>query len=120
MSSSTTASKTLGQAPASGATITRSGRRERVVASPRPPQRTASARTGRPPTVTEHKPPSLSPSRSATVPSSRLFSPMNWATKAFSGRSYSPSGVESCWITPSLKTAIRFDMVSASPWSWVT
>jgi hypothetical protein len=29
-------------------------------------------------------------------------------------------GGASCWITPSLKTAIRSDIVSASDWSWVT
>ena len=54
------------------------------------------------------------------VPGSLLFSPMNWATKLLSGRSYRSDGGASCWMRPSLKTAMRSDIVSASPWSWVT
>ena len=77
----------------------------------------AAASTRPPPSIsTVHR----DPFTDRTTPISRLFSPMNWATKAFSGSSYSTEGDASCWIAPSLKTAIRFDIVSASPWSWVT
>ena len=77
----------------------------------------AAAATSPPPSIsTMHS----EPFTDFTTPISRLFSPMNWATKAFSGSSYSAEGEASCWIAPSLKTAIRFDMVRASPWSWVT
>ena len=47
------------------------------------------------------------------VPGSLLFSPMNCATKLFSGRSYRSDGVANCWIRPSLNTATRSDIVSA-------
>jgi hypothetical protein len=62
----------------------------------------------------------VSPLIFLTVPISVLFSPMNWATKLFCGRSYSSSGGASCWMRPSSNTATRSDMVSASVWSWVT
>ena len=55
-----------------------------------------------------------------TSPDSRLFSPMKCATKEFCGCSYRRSGASICWITPSLNTATRSDMVSASLWSCVT
>ena len=55
-----------------------------MVASPSPPQLTASAFTTSPSTVVTAQ---VSPLRSDTDPRRRLFSPMNWATNAFSGRS---------------------------------
>ena len=70
--------------PSGGLISTRSGRSDSVVAEPGPPMLTALA-----PTVT----PSLmrtwqkSPSTLSTVPFRRLFSPMKWATKLFSGAS---------------------------------
>ena len=44
------------------------------------------------------------------MPSRRLLSPMNCATNAFCGRSYSSDGGATCWIAPSLNTAMRSDM----------
>ena len=42
------------------------------------------------------------------------------ATKTFFGASYRSRGVPTCCSTPSLSTAMRSPMVSASVWSWVT
>ena len=50
----------------------------------------------------------------------RLETPMNPATKAVRGRSYTSSGVPICSIRPLCITAMRSLIVSASSWSWVT
>ena len=117
MSSSTTPSKTFGQDPGSGATVTRSDRSERVVASPAPPQLTARAcTTSQPPTVTDQ----TSPSRSATEVDEVVVCLDELSDEGVLRPLVETLGVESCGITSSLKTAIRFDIVSASLWSWVT
>ena len=54
------------------------------------------------------------PDMLVTCPAKVLFSPINSATKEFTGSSYNLSGDESCWTFPSLKTAIRLDIVNAS------
>jgi hypothetical protein len=64
--------------------------------------------------------PQRSLSAARTVPSSTVLSPMNPATKRLAGRSYISSTGAICWIAPSLNTATRSDIVSASPWSCVT
>ena len=46
--------------------------------------------------------------------------PMKPATKRLIGVSYSCWGVPTCWSRPSLMTAIRWPIVIASTWSWVT
>ena len=46
--------------------------------------------------------------------------PMNPATKAFAGASWTTAGSSSCWRAPSFKMAMRLPMVMASTWSWVT
>ena len=56
----------------------------------------------------------------ATAPWIRLEVPTKPATKALAGSSYSSTGAASCSMRPSLKTAIRSLIVSASSWSWVT
>ncbi len=50
----------------------------------------------------------------------RLDTPMNPATNAVAGRSYTSTGGPVCSIRPSLSTAMRSLIVSASSWSCVT
>ena len=46
--------------------------------------------------------------------------PMNPATNLFFGLSYRSCGVPTCWSRPIDMTAIRWPIVIASTWSWVT
>ena len=46
--------------------------------------------------------------------------PMKPATNRFFGLSYRSCGVPTCCSRPSLMTAIRWPIVIASTWSWVT
>ena len=46
--------------------------------------------------------------------------PMKPATNTLFGVSYRSRGEPTCCSTPSLRTAMRSPMVSASVWSWVT
>ena len=46
--------------------------------------------------------------------------PMKPATKTFSGRLKTCSGVPTCWSVPPWITAMREARVMASTWSWVT
>ena len=62
----------------------------------------------------------VSLSISETSPLNVLFSPINSATKEFTGFSYSSAGSDNCWTLPSLNTAILFYIVRASLWSCVT
>ncbi len=59
-------------------------------------------------------------SAARTVPRNTVLSPMKPATKRFAGASYMRSAASTCWIAPSLNTATRSLIVSASPWSCVT
>ena len=63
---------------------------------------------------------SLSMWAARTVPASTVLSPMKPATKRLVGISYMRVTASICWISPSLNTATRSDIVSASPWSCVT
>ena len=81
--SSILASNSLVYSPGAGATATRSGRMERVVASPGPHGATRSARTVSPPTSTSQ----ISSVILVTRPARRLFSPMKRATNERSGSS---------------------------------
>ncbi len=46
--------------------------------------------------------------------------PMKPATNLLIGRSYSSWGEPTCWSLAWLMTAIRWPIVIASTWSWVT
>ena len=83
VSSFTSASNSLANMPSFGASSTRSGRMESVVGAPDSPGATRSARTSEPPTFTSQRLPSIF----SMVPGSRLFSPMNRATKLRIGSS---------------------------------
>ena len=114
--SSMRASNSLVYRPAVGATATRSGRIDRVVASPATHGAIRSARTSSPPTSTSQ----ISSSTAATRPVRRLFSPMKRATNERVGSSYRASGEAICSMRPARKTATRSDSTIASCWSWVT
>ena len=59
-------------------------------------------------------------SAARTVPLTIVESPMKPATKRLDGASYICVTGAICWIAPSLNTATRSLIVSASPWSCVT
>ncbi len=64
--------------------------------------------------------PSRPSTDSAPRPRSRFEVPTNPATNGVAGCSYTSTGVPTCSMRPSLKTAMRSLIVSASSWSWVT
>ena len=83
---------------------------ETVVLSPFPLTEIGFANISALANLTLHFPPEIS----ETSPAKVLFYPINSATKELTGFSYNSSGLESCWTFPSLKTAIRLDIVNAS------
>ncbi len=63
---------------------------------------------------------SATPFVTVKVPRFMAGEPMKPATNTFLGESYISRGVPTCWRRPSLRTAMRSPMVSASVWSCVT
>jgi len=69
------------------------------------------------PTRIRHPPSPVGPLFHASI---RFDTPRKSATQGVLGSSYTSLGDPTCWTFPSLRTAIRSDMVRASSWSWVT
>ena len=59
---------------------------------------------------------------STSIPSTRFMPglPRKWATNTLVGCAYRSSGAATCCSLPALMTAMRWPIVIASTWSWVT